>query len=179
MTIQFPCPEGHLLEAEESAAGQPCSCPTCGAEFVIPSRPIAGSSNESSVDAPPIILTSPAASVSSESSGEGADSALRLPPAGSRPNVDVSAPPRILHIPCPNGHELETPHEMLDQHVMCPHCGVQYRLREQDSVEYRRMQQDKLEAKERKTGKIWLNWAVLITVLVLLGLLAMILSTSG
>ena len=34
--FQFACPAGHLLEGEESQAGQQCDCPMCGVAFVIP-----------------------------------------------------------------------------------------------------------------------------------------------
>ena len=37
MAFQFTCPQGHLLSAEESQAGQTCYCPQCHIGFVIPS----------------------------------------------------------------------------------------------------------------------------------------------
>jgi len=36
MAFDFLCPNGHVLQADESAAGQPCNCPHCGAAFLIP-----------------------------------------------------------------------------------------------------------------------------------------------
>ena len=42
MPMQFLCPQGHLLAGEPSQAGQPCKCPYCGIEFVIPNLLPAG-----------------------------------------------------------------------------------------------------------------------------------------
>ena len=36
MSFQFFCPLGHMLEGDPSQAGQPCRCPYCGAQFVVP-----------------------------------------------------------------------------------------------------------------------------------------------
>ena len=38
----------------------------------------------------------------------------------------------MMHIDCPNGHEMEVPREMLNQDALCPKCDVQFRLREKD-----------------------------------------------
>jgi hypothetical protein len=40
MAFQFQCPQDHLLEGEESQAGQAINCPVCGMLFIIP-EPIA------------------------------------------------------------------------------------------------------------------------------------------
>ena len=68
---------------------------------------------------------------------------------------------------------------MLNQEVLCPHCGEQFLLREKDSVEYKLKKQRDTEAKELKRGKFWLNWAIAIAVLVLVGLVVLIFATSG
>jgi hypothetical protein len=36
MAFQFLCPQGHLLQGDESHAGQQCQCPYCGTLFLIP-----------------------------------------------------------------------------------------------------------------------------------------------
>jgi uncharacterized Zn finger protein (UPF0148 family) len=179
MTLQFPCPQGHLLEADESRQGQLCSCPTCGTEFIIPERPSAAAANRPPITAPPVVSSPPAGARSSDADAP----VIALTTSGreTRHGLAIAAgdaEPAVLHIPCPNGHQLETPAEMLGQYVMCPHCRVQYRLREQDSVEYQRTKRQEEEAKERRAGKIWLHWAVLISVLVLLGLLGLILASA-
>jgi hypothetical protein len=63
---------------------------------------------------------------------------------------------------------------MLGQDVLCPHCQVQFRLREKDSVEYKRRRDQELERRERKAGKMWLNYAIIAAVLVVLGLIVLI-----
>lgn len=36
MAFQFLCPQGHLLQGDESQAGQQCKCPYCETLFVVP-----------------------------------------------------------------------------------------------------------------------------------------------
>lgn len=85
----------------------------------------------------------------------------------------------LLHIPCPNGHELETPREMLGQDVLCPYCQAQFRLREKDSVEFKRKRAAERERKERQRSRAWFNWAIVALVLVVLGILFLVFSSSG
>lgn len=95
------------------------------------------------------------------------------------PVMEAPAPPaepEVLHIPCPNGHELETPLDMLEQEVLCPQCHAQFRLRKKDSVEYKRRKEETERIKEFKTGNFWLNIAIVAAVLVgllVVGLIAM------
>lgn len=162
MVFQFQCPQGHLLEAEPSQAGQHCQCPVCGQEFLIPA---------------PIEQTAFATPVQEAPAAPGPPSVSEVPPleAGVAPGaLSELAGPRLLHIPCPSGHELEVPPDMIGQDVLCPHCQVQFRLREQDSVEYKRRKQEELELKDYKAGKTWFMWAVIFAILVVLGLIIMI-----
>ncbi len=89
------------------------------------------------------------------------------------PHVDdgESSDEDLLHIPCPNGHELETPYDMLGQEVLCPHCEVQFRLRHEDSFEHRA----KVDKHFEERGKLWFNWAITAAVLIGGGLLALML----
>ncbi len=69
---------------------------------------------------------------------------------------------------------------MLNQDVLCPHCQVQFRLREKDSVEYKRRRELERQRREQKAGKNWLNFAIVAAVIVVLGLAILIaLSTSN
>lgn len=77
----------------------------------------------------------------------------------------------ILHIPCPHGHLLEVPREMLGEDVMCPHCKAQYKLLLENSVEFRKEQLEKTALEEAKLAKQWLQWAIIASVLVVLFLL--------
>jgi len=94
----------------------------------------------------------------------------------------IDAEPKLLHIPCPAGHELETPPEMVGQDVLCPYCGVQFNLRYKDSTEYKAERAAELERKELKAGKLWFQWAIIAAVIVvgsLIGMIVYSISTSG
>lgn len=138
MTFQFQCPQGHLLEGDESQAHEQAHCPRCGMMFVVPAP-------------------------STLSQGGGAAPVSTV-------GATSSGPPKILHVPCPNGHVLDSPIEMLGQDVLCPHCEVQFHLREEDSLEYKRQQQlaqeRAIELAEFEVGKMWLKWAIAVCVLV-------------
>jgi hypothetical protein len=43
MAFQFYCPQGHLLESDESQQGRRCVCPDCGTTFGIPLLQVRGS----------------------------------------------------------------------------------------------------------------------------------------
>jgi hypothetical protein len=150
MAFQFTCPQGHWLEADEAHVGQQCRCPECGATFLIPEPEVAayGAAGAASSGLPDVLAPSDATGA-----GEG---------------------PRILHIPCPNGHELETPDDMIGQDVLCPHCGVQFQLRESDSVEAKRRRAIERDRIHQRQANLWLNWAIVIAVLVVLGIVGMI-----
>lgn len=83
-------------------------------------------------------------------------------------------PDRIVHILCPNGHELETPMSMVDSDAMCPHCQVQFRLRYEDSLEYKEQKAQEREHREAAFGRKALQWAIVTAALVVIGLLVMI-----
>lgn len=44
----------------------------------------------------------------------------------------------VLHIPCPNAHDLETPPSMLNRPVYCPTCLAKYTPRREQSLEFKR-----------------------------------------
>ena len=188
MAFQFLCPQGHVLQGDESQAGQRCKCPYCSSEFLVPQPagnppPDAaeagtweGSSAPAGFENP--VYEEPAAG---EQSPEGAFPGIRT---GAQPAVsgDVvsqfGAPAAqersLLHVPCPEGHILETPREMLGQDAMCPFCQRQFRLRFEDSREYRQERDERRERREQKLGKAWLNWSIAAAVVVVLGLIFLI-----
>ena len=94
-------------------------------------------------------------------------------PAAPNP-IAAPAEPELLHIPCPNGHELETPVDMLDQDVLCPQCNKQFRLRRKDSIEYKAKKERDERLRLEKVGNLWLNWAIAAVVLVVLGLITLV-----
>src|SRR5688572_9696293 len=128
MAFQFQCPQGHLLEGDESQAGQAINCPVCTMLFIIPA-PLS----------PPTAPETPAFISAEQASQQSA----------------VPSEPELLHIPCPNGHELEVPPDMLDTEVLCPHCNVQFRLRAKDSVEHRRRREEQEALRDKKTNVFW------------------------
>jgi hypothetical protein len=94
-------------------------------------------------------------------------------PGIKSPLPGVEQPPELLHIPCPQGHELEVPPEMLNQDVLCPHCGTQFRLRAKDSVEHKRKREEEEEKRIAKAGKLWFNWAIALAVVIVLFLIVL------
>jgi hypothetical protein len=85
----------------------------------------------------------------------------------------------LYHIPCPNGHELEVPQEMLEQEAMCPHCQAQFRLRKKNSVEYQEERRKRAESRAENAGDIWLKGAIVMAVIVVIGLIVMIVMSSS
>ncbi|MFP6576613.1 MAG: hypothetical protein VB912_15750, partial [Pirellulaceae bacterium] len=83
-------------------------------------------------------------------------------------NPVIDAPEELLHIDCPNGHELEVPRVMLDQDALCPKCDVRFRLRETDSVEYQLKKKVEMETHERRVENAWLNWTIALGIIVML-----------
>jgi len=179
MSFQFQCPGGHLLEGEPSQAGQAVNCPTCGMLFVIPA-PLPEPAQEQLAFAP--AFGPPGEQAPSRFAHLAAMEPPVASPAAAEAMAPVAeapaeaAPPEVLHIPCPNGHELETPLDMLDQEVLCPQCHAQFLLRRKDSVEYKRKKHETEQIKEIKAGNLWLNIAIVAAVLVgllVVGLIAL------
>lgn len=85
---------------------------------------------------------------------------------------------KIHLIPCPKGHLLETPDDMLDQEVLCPFCNTQFRLRYADSMEARNQYEREIAARDARRGQLWLKWAIGIAVLVVLGMIGLIVAAN-
>lgn len=176
MSFQFQCPQGHLLEGDESQAGQQCHCPMCGMLFIIP-QPIAapvgavgGISEGFHFGQQFEGLPGSQAEIAAPAGDPSAPFVPESQAAAAAPTSPMAASPEpeLLHIPCPNGHELETPVEMLDQDVLCPQCNAQFRLRRKDSVEFKKKKEQEEAIRLEKVGRLWLNWAIVAIVLVVL-----------
>ena len=90
MAFQFLCPQGHLLQGEESQAGQACQCPMCGMQFLIPSpMPAAQPAVEPTPAAPTFAPTAPPSFAPPPGPGPG-----EFVPAGppSQPRIDEAFP---------------------------------------------------------------------------------------
>lgn len=200
MAFQFLCPQGHLLQGDESQAGQQCMCPYCSSLFIVPTPMTAAPAAPEPEPTPPPGLfggapagygPAPAAQegysapVFDEPAAPGPppDFAGVLPypdfrvgePAVAAEGLDVTARgSAFLHVLCPSGHELETPREMLGQDALCPYCQVQFRLRFEDSVEYRREKAAEEERRMAKASRAWMQWSIAAAAVVLVGLIIMI-----
>ena len=95
------------------------------------------------------------------------------------PAIDIGNknPSPVLHIHCPNGHQLETPREMLAQEAMCPHCGVQFELKESQSVEAKSKREKELDRQWNRIGNRWLTWSITVVIIVVLTLFVLIVTT--
>jgi hypothetical protein len=200
MAIQFYCPQGHLLQGDEAHMGMQTQCPYCGVMFIIPvidpqslqaayvqqqGMPYIPAPQQGTYLPPELneifdpTATQPGLREFLDQVAAG-EVAPEPQPTRSSGGVDIAPPPvgsgepgseSFLHIPCPNGHELETPYDMLGQQALCPHCGVQFCLRHEDSREYH----EKLERIEEDRAKFWFNWAVAAAVLIGGGLFVLLL----
>lgn len=81
--------------------------------------------------------------------------------------------PGVVHLACPHGHELETPRDLLGTDVACPVCGVEFRLRREDTSEYRAEKRAERERKELQFGNKMMNFAIVTAVLVVLAIILM------
>jgi len=176
MAFQFLCPQGHLLEGDESHMGMTTRCPHCGMTFIIPTIEVQQAEPEPEPEPQvdvysqpyvpePVIETAPEPDAPFDDELPGSSLLDELP----QDELLESSAANIVHIPCPNGHELETPLDMIGQEVLCPHCGVQFRLRNEDSVEYRH----ELDKVLSRRARIWFNWAIAAAVCVFILLSAM------
>ena len=181
MAFQFQCPQcANVLQADDSQSGQQSYCPMCSAWFVIPS-PLTAPASPPAPGVPyggGAYPMGPAPSPAVQEfpgivPGAGGQGGMPPPPPPA-PSFSLREP-ELLHIPCPQCKEmLETPVEMLDQDVLCPHCQAQFQLRRRDSVEFKRKKEQEAQIKEFKAGKTWMNLAIVAVVLVVLFLGALI-----
>lgn len=198
MVFQFLCPQGHMLQADQSQVDQQCQCPHCGVEFLVPQpveTPAASPPQWTGSDTPESEESAPQ---SAEADSEQAFPEIHArrarrhrsrsgPAAASKPVADSagafvplgSADVELLHIRCPAGHVLETPRDMLDEDVLCPFCQAQFHLRYQDSIEYQREKEAEIARHDARLGKTWLHWAIAIAVVVLIGLGMLIAAYAG
>lgn len=82
--------------------------------------------------------------------------------------------PRIVRIPCPQGHELQTPMDMVAQDVLCPICSTQFHLRYEDSIEFKEEQAELQRRKAERVNQAALKWSIGAAIVVVLGILTMI-----
>lgn len=190
MAFQFMCPQGHVLEGDESHAGQTIQCPLCSTTFIIPSpQPSAAPAEPQSGPAPdePGIQIGRRGGrfgfLEADQAG-GTDDSQAVPDilgAGPTTAFDPSGEGnehRLVTIPCPNGHPLTTPYSTMGDEVLCPHCGEQFTLAYTDSLEYKRDVELKQAMRDAQLGRKWLTWAIVAAVVVLALVLGLIIAAS-
>lgn len=192
MGYQFMCPQGHLLQAEESQAGQVCACPLCGVQLIIPA-PLAPTTPEPAAPTGPAEAAWSQTPALSTGAAPGPNLGEAYPAFGAAAANETAAPPNqeteqapafiptdtrepvpLAHLVCPSGHVLETPREMLGQDAMCPYCQVAFRLRWEDSLEYRKAKEEEQLRREQRIGRLWMQWSIAVAVVVVCGLALLI-----
>lgn len=160
--------------------GMQCQCPQCGTAFIIPT--IAGATpgggqgpmahtgdielaplpedEDLEQIAPPSNYPAPASAVADLEDFGAAAAEAEIEDGLNRES--------FLHIPCPNGHELETPMDMVGTRAQCPQCGAEFRLKREKSREYLLQQ----EILERRQGNFWFQVAVWVASFVVVLLIA-------
>ncbi len=94
-----------------------------------------------------------------------------IEPAGGIASVEAL---EFYHIPCPNGHDLETPRDMLGEEAMCPFCHAKFVLRMENSREYRQHKAAEEAYRQQRIGKFWLQWSIAAAVVVALAVVILI-----
>jgi hypothetical protein len=173
-----------LLEGDPAHAGMQSQCPMCGAMFIIPQPPAPAPTVGSAAG---FGVSDPAPQIGAGQPGgfnlsfgpppetpQGPAAIAEPAPAAPEPAAPPEPEPDpIVHILCPNGHELETPMSMVGTDAMCPHCEAQFRLRYEDSREYREKKQKEREHREAMFSRKALNFAIVTAVLVMIGLIGL------
>ncbi len=133
-------------------------CPQCGVKMVVPPAPVR--------QAPAIKIEGKEDEYRAARWNAGQNSIAASP-------FPVERPPELFHIPCPNGHALETTPEMLGKFAMCPQCQAKFKLDRRQSIEFLAAEEERLAKRETRLEKRWLNGTIIAVVLtvLLLGLL--------
>ena len=174
MTFQYTCPQGHLLEGDASQAGQQVQCPTCGVLLVVPA--VTQPAAPTVAPAAPPVAAVPLDAVpleTAESSGR-FDPFADVGPSGGRAGAfldGAAAGPKMVHVPCPAGHILETPQDTMGQTVMCPHCGQMFDLQMKNTLEFKRDKQRIDDKRIRRSSELWMRWAIAAAILIVIGLI--------
>lgn len=102
------------------------------------------------------------------------EAAAPPPEAPVQPAPQEKQEPRNVRIPCPQGHELQTPLDMVNQDVLCPLCGTQFHLRYEDSIEYKEEQAELRRRRAESVNQAALKWSIGTAVAVVLAIIGMI-----
>lgn len=96
------------------------------------------------------------------------------PTEPAAPPPEEKKEPRIVRIPCPQGHELQTPMDMVNQEVLCPICSTQFHLRYEDSIEFKEEQAELRRRKAESLNYAAMKWSIIAAVVIVVAILGMI-----
>ena len=184
------------MQGEEAHMGMQCQCPQCGVAFIIPTIEPAGepsgaapAHHSNSLDLAPLgddepDLEPPAPAA--DTGGTGLESLAGLDSGGvfsdeglGDASIEIGGVvdelgETLLHIPCPNGHVLDVPLDMIGARAMCPHCRAEFRLRREKSIEHLREQ----EIIEARRARFWFKLAIIAAGVVGIVLIVMVLTIA-
>ena len=200
MSFQFYCPNGHLLQANENQIGQPCVCPHCQVEIIIPTpagyTPAAPATPpEAPTTQPPVTsftgfnpqnqsANSPINSLNiqkkkknfnfgaSQAAAQEAENAALKP--AQKMNIGDPDKDSRLHCLCPTGHSLDINRDMIGQKAMCPYCQKTFVITLERTVEYINKKKRAEELEDKKMAKFWFQWAIVAIVLAVIFIVVMI-----
>ena len=172
MIFQFCCPNGHLLQGDDTQAGATIACPVCAMQFIIPSpTPQAPATPPSAPAAPPPPpgmpqeffggQNAPASDNPLDFRGNAGNFVVGTGHFGDTRRVAPKTASTVswLHIPCPSGHIMEITRDYLGEEVVCPQCGRDFILRYEKTLEYQKEKDQRDTIAAAKYAKIWLQVA--------------------
>jgi hypothetical protein len=163
------CPsEIAAVHAAEGFSGQDDFAPNPSEQ-----GPVGAAASFPSFESPPAVESS---ETRSEALGAAiaADEAAAPASSEGQPPAAEKQQPRIVRIACPQGHELQTPMDMIGQEVLCPFCNSQFLLLYENSVEFKEEQAELKRTREERLNRTALQWAIVTAVVVVLGIISMI-----
>lgn len=176
---QFPFGSGGFPAAQ---MGMPQSPQGTGAQYPggwPPQQNVAASAQENvaigPADSPPL---DPVAAMQALAGGIDPSRESSMPSITPKAAAPAEPPaPRVFHIPCPRGHDLETPEEMLGQEALCPICNTQFRLLVENSKEHRQAALEAHRKRQAKSNRRLIYASIAAGVIVVIMIVAMVLIT--
>lgn len=175
MAIEFECPNGHLLEVEDSLVGQECQCPACNIICIVPEIEAVDDDSQQ-VQPRSVVARGKRSRIHRRGRAPDADELPDFMPRAGKKDVSRFDPDgqkvdRILHLECRCGQLLQATRDLMGQDLVCPNCGREFTARYDHTLEAEQEYEEKEERKIRKSAKLWLNWAIVFAVLAVFGII--------
>jgi|GEM_PF-870205 len=169
MTVTINCICGYSGPSK-AAGGSTIECPICG----LPATTDVGFVVDETFSVVARKSASGTAKISIESAARRETENRAFNPLDSL-SAGPSQPtkPTTYRIPCPNGHIRKIQEKMIGQQAVCPTCNAFYLLKITDSQEYRQEMNRRQDEKDAKQAKLWLRWAIVAAVCVVLFFIAL------